>query len=264
MDAWSTEQLELMKRGGNLQCVTFLKDHLCGRPYHSIAERFDCAAAMWYHEILKARRDGREEPTEPPNYSPTRRKEISKAGIGSISNSSSGSSRQPPPSPQQLLESFNNSIQNFFVENLNSSSRASMNFQQSTSSLSITPEKEREEEKVVTTTTVKKKNNTNEVLDKAMGLFRLISTKIPGAAKQKEQQQQGTAAAADDEEHNKSTSQGNPTNEDDVLSHENTNTNDTGGVDTTATSTIDATIDPQHCGEATTTVQSATASIVKQ
>lgn len=81
MDSWSPEQLGLMKCGGNKQCVKFLKQHGLRR-YHTIAERYDCAAAMWYQQILKARRDGEEEPKEMPDYTPTKKRATRESIIG--------------------------------------------------------------------------------------------------------------------------------------------------------------------------------------
>jgi len=89
MDSWTGEQIALMKLGGNKQCVKFLKQHGLRRHHHTIAERYDCAAAMWYQQILKARREGQAEPTEMPDYTPARRlgpKRDSIQGIGSPRN----------------------------------------------------------------------------------------------------------------------------------------------------------------------------------
>lgn len=87
MDSWSPEQLGLMKCGGNKQCVKFLKQHGLRR-HHTVTERYDCAVAMWYQQILKARRDGTEEPKEMPNYKPTRRGLLRKDSIRGLGSSS--------------------------------------------------------------------------------------------------------------------------------------------------------------------------------
>lgn len=199
MDSWSDAQLELMKCGGNRQCVNFLKEQGL-RQQHSIAERYDCAAALWYHEILTARRDGRDEPTEPPNYTPTRRKEISKEGLGSRNNSSHHHHQQQQQQPQQtprnaLLDSFNASIQTFFNESNSSiNTRNKSNHKSSPSAggagagAADSPASSTLTTKSSTTTLtdspasplgVKPINKNEVLLDKAMGLLRMISTKIP-------------------------------------------------------------------------------------
>jgi len=94
MDSWSSDQLGIMMVGGNQQCRDFLAEHRQRRSSKddddntdgdndddnddirtstTIAERYDCAVAMWYQQILKARRDDEPEPTEMPVYTPSRR-----------------------------------------------------------------------------------------------------------------------------------------------------------------------------------------------
>jgi hypothetical protein len=93
MDSWSPDQLAKMKLGGNRQCVQFLKRHGL-RKHHTIRERYDCAPSILYQRILLARRDGTAEPTELPEYTPSRllagvsnhRREM--AGFGSVANTS--------------------------------------------------------------------------------------------------------------------------------------------------------------------------------
>jgi hypothetical protein len=93
MDSWSSEQLHIMKVGGNKQCLDFLAHHRSidddqGKST-TISERYDCAAAMWYQQILKARRDNLPEPTQMPEYTPSRRTLISRESMGSSSGSHS-------------------------------------------------------------------------------------------------------------------------------------------------------------------------------
>lgn len=101
MDAWPDEIIQLMKRGGNKECVKFLKKHGL-RGSHSISERYDCAAGMLYQNVLVARRDGLPEPTELPDYTPTRKKSICKMslqGIGSQHNRTTDKTPFEPSSP---------------------------------------------------------------------------------------------------------------------------------------------------------------------
>lgn len=79
-----------MKCAGNQQCIEFLARHKAvdvtsSNNGHSetFAQRYDCAAAMLYQKVLKARRDGAPEPTEMPDYTPSRRSFISKESMGS-------------------------------------------------------------------------------------------------------------------------------------------------------------------------------------
>jgi hypothetical protein len=114
MDSWSPEQLRLMKVGGNEQCLEFLAKHrrggdeiTCGdhcRKLTTIVERYDCAAAMWYQEILKARRDDLPVPTHMPEYSPTRRTFNSKDSLGSTSRPHSPTQRMSTGSNVNLKE----------------------------------------------------------------------------------------------------------------------------------------------------------------
>ena len=110
MDSWTPEQLRLMKVGGNEQCLAFLSKHVGGdgsdngSKSTTIVERYDCAAAMWYQEILKARRDDLPEPTHMPEYTPTRRTFNSKDSLGSTSSKDSSHQRLPTGSNLNLKE----------------------------------------------------------------------------------------------------------------------------------------------------------------
>ena len=115
MDSWSPEQLCLMKVGGNEQCLAFLAKYRtggneitggdpCRKLLTTIVERYDCAAAMWYQEILKARRDDLPEPTHMPEYTPTRRTFNSKDSLGSTSRHHSPTQRRSTGSNVNLKE----------------------------------------------------------------------------------------------------------------------------------------------------------------
>ncbi|KAL7468941.1 hypothetical protein ACHAXS_009176 [Conticribra weissflogii] len=65
MDSWTPQQLQIMKLGGNKKC----KDYLASKGIGSgvgIKQKYESDAAQLYKEILKARAEGRPEPTELP------------------------------------------------------------------------------------------------------------------------------------------------------------------------------------------------------
>jgi hypothetical protein len=84
MDSWSDVQLETMRISGNQHCLDYLKGHGISSSSTStsssdtsgecstIQERYDCAPALLYQQVLKARREGRPEPTELPEYIPSK------------------------------------------------------------------------------------------------------------------------------------------------------------------------------------------------
>lgn len=65
MDSWTQKQLSLMKTGGNRKCAEYLKAK--GVPASaSIKAKYEHPAAQLYKEVLKARVEGRPEPTQLP------------------------------------------------------------------------------------------------------------------------------------------------------------------------------------------------------
>eukprot|EP00550_Attheya_septentrionalis_P003877 CAMPEP_0198287242 /NCGR_PEP_ID=MMETSP1449-20131203/6132_1 /TAXON_ID=420275 /ORGANISM="Attheya septentrionalis, Strain CCMP2084" /LENGTH=181 /DNA_ID=CAMNT_0043985175 /DNA_START=268 /DNA_END=810 /DNA_ORIENTATION=+ len=93
MDAWTPPQVERMKAGGNDRCNEFLQRHGVSST-SSIREKYDSPAAELYKEALKARTEGRPEPTElpkkvVPKKSPQKKK---MEGFGSSPPPSSGKS----------------------------------------------------------------------------------------------------------------------------------------------------------------------------
>ncbi|KAL3937677.1 MAG: hypothetical protein SGBAC_007263 [Bacillariaceae sp.] len=68
MDAWTEKQLQAMKTGGNAQCRAFLQKWGVNVDYDrtKVKERYESPAAELYREVLKARIEGRPEPTELP------------------------------------------------------------------------------------------------------------------------------------------------------------------------------------------------------
>lgn len=85
MDSWTDTQLALMKCGGNAKCAAYLKEHGVDMNA-SIREKYESPAAQLYKEILKARAEGRPEPTRLPTPAPR-------------SNSSMSSSSAAPGKP---------------------------------------------------------------------------------------------------------------------------------------------------------------------
>lgn len=65
MDSWTPAQLALMKAGGNAKCAAYLQSKGVG-PSTPIKQKYDNPTAQLYKEILKARAEGRPEPTELP------------------------------------------------------------------------------------------------------------------------------------------------------------------------------------------------------
>ena len=65
MDSWPEKQLQLMKNGGNQTCNDYLQKHGIG-PRTPIRQKYDSPAAQLYKEVLKARVEGRPEPTQLP------------------------------------------------------------------------------------------------------------------------------------------------------------------------------------------------------
>lgn len=83
MDSWTSQQLAVMKLGGNDACRAFLFKH--GITTKDIREKYSSQAAQLYKQVLKARQEGRPEPTElpPPIVSERKKSDYTYAGIGS-------------------------------------------------------------------------------------------------------------------------------------------------------------------------------------
>ncbi len=64
LDSWSSDQLKLMKAGGNDKCNSFLQKHGNFDTFpKEIRLKYDSTAAQFYKEVLKARVAGKPEPT---------------------------------------------------------------------------------------------------------------------------------------------------------------------------------------------------------
>jgi hypothetical protein len=70
MDNWTEKQIQLMKAGGNKQCIDYLQNHGVDVVSGSIRSKYDSPAAELYKEVLLARVEGRTEPTELPSRKP--------------------------------------------------------------------------------------------------------------------------------------------------------------------------------------------------
>jgi hypothetical protein len=67
MDSWTEKQLALMKAAGNQNCLDFLSKHgVSSASNNGIKDKYDCPPAELYRQVLKARVEGRPEPTELP------------------------------------------------------------------------------------------------------------------------------------------------------------------------------------------------------
>merc|ERR1740124_1585701 len=65
MDSWTPTQLAIMKAGGNMKCAAYLSSNGIN-PTVSIQQKYDTIPARLYKEVLKARAEGRPEPTSLP------------------------------------------------------------------------------------------------------------------------------------------------------------------------------------------------------
>ena len=70
MDSWSDAQLAIMKTGGNDKMHEFFNKHGIG-PRTPIREKYNHPAAQLYKQVLKARVEGKPEPTELPKPAPS-------------------------------------------------------------------------------------------------------------------------------------------------------------------------------------------------
>lgn len=65
MDSWTDKQLKIMKSGGNAKCLNYLKEKGIDADT-PIKKKYENPVAQLYKEILKARAEGRPEPTSLP------------------------------------------------------------------------------------------------------------------------------------------------------------------------------------------------------
>jgi ADP-ribosylation factor GTPase-activating protein 1 len=104
MDSWPEKQLQLMKNGGNQACNDYLQKHGIG-PRTPIKQKYESPVAQLYKEVLKARVEGRPEPTELPKPVP-RQSNGGSGAMSSISNTNvdaNGMERLPGETDQQYI-----------------------------------------------------------------------------------------------------------------------------------------------------------------
>mmetsp|Transcript_8542 Transcript_8542/g.21339 ORF Transcript_8542/g.21339 Transcript_8542/m.21339 type:complete len:490 (-) Transcript_8542:271-1740(-) len=87
MDSWTDKQLALMKNGGNSKCNDYLKSKGVDPKTTPIKAKYESQEAQLYKEVLKARVEGRPEPTSLPP-TPARRNGAGGGGGGSSAPSS--------------------------------------------------------------------------------------------------------------------------------------------------------------------------------
>jgi len=69
MDSWTPAQMQLMKLGGNQKCQSYLSSNGI-LPSTPIKQKYESDVAQLYKHILKARAEGKPEPTELPKPAP--------------------------------------------------------------------------------------------------------------------------------------------------------------------------------------------------
>ena len=101
MDSWPEQQLQLMKQGGNRACNEYLQKHGIA-PRTPIKQKYESSAAQLYKLVLKARVEGRPEPTELPP--PQKRQPyVSKSAPASGNSSSMGQMSQDANGMERLM-----------------------------------------------------------------------------------------------------------------------------------------------------------------
>lgn len=103
MDSWTDKQLALMKNGGNDKCNQYLKARgIDART--PIKQKYESDAAQLYKEVLKARVEGRPEPTTLPTKKKASSAPPSMSSMSSMgSNDPNGMERMAGESEQQYV-----------------------------------------------------------------------------------------------------------------------------------------------------------------
>ena len=115
MDAWTPEQVQRMKRGGNQRCHDFLQAHgvvittttnspvLTGGDLREvIRQKYDSPAAKLYKEVLKAEVEGRPIPTEFPPKD-TKPPTTSQSTLAPARRRMEGFGSSPLPEPEPMI-----------------------------------------------------------------------------------------------------------------------------------------------------------------
>lgn len=111
MDSWTEKQLALMKNGGNKKCNDYLKAKGI-QPDTPVKAKYESDAAQLYKEVLKARVEGRPEPTTlpPPRNKRAAAPTSASSGMGGAgkapmgSNDPNGLERLTGESDQQYIQ----------------------------------------------------------------------------------------------------------------------------------------------------------------
>jgi ADP-ribosylation factor GTPase-activating protein 1 len=102
MDSWTDTQLALMKCGGNAKCASFLKEH--GVDLNaSIREKYESPAAQLYKQVLKARAEGRPEPTQLPPQRASAPSSGNRMAVGKPGEDVNGMERLTGETEQQYI-----------------------------------------------------------------------------------------------------------------------------------------------------------------
>lgn len=111
MDSWTDKQLALMKTGGNDKCNNFLKSKGID-PKMPVKPKYESDVAQLYKEVLKARVEGRPEPTSLPKPTPKKPyvpapssngSHMSSGGGGASSTDANGMERMVGETDQQYI-----------------------------------------------------------------------------------------------------------------------------------------------------------------
>ncbi|KAL3799473.1 hypothetical protein HJC23_013928 [Cyclotella cryptica] len=98
MDSWTPQQLSIMKLGGNQNCQAYLSSKGI-LPSTPIKAKYESDAAQLYKEILKARSEGRPEPTALP---PKTQNNNAYRPMSSVSSSVAGGGSKGAPDPNGM------------------------------------------------------------------------------------------------------------------------------------------------------------------
>jgi hypothetical protein len=99
MDSWTPEQLSQMKMGGNKKCNDFLQQRGINAR-DPIKQKYESDAAQLYKAVLKARVEGKPEPTTVPKPAPkSAYRPSTQTSFGSHSNSVGATNNPVPKAP---------------------------------------------------------------------------------------------------------------------------------------------------------------------
>ena len=102
MDSWTDAQLAQMKMGGNDKCNAYLQQHGIG-PRTPIKPKYESPVAQLYKAILKARVEGKPEPTSLPPPAPPRSGNYTSAAASHAATDANSMERLPGESEQQYV-----------------------------------------------------------------------------------------------------------------------------------------------------------------